>query len=635
MTTEPISHALVIPDDNFNAWLEAVRPYTRKFEKVAIVRSPRGNDLNRYRNVTAVNAPLVWNQDNPLSHIRRIYPMVVRADIINAKTPQELATALQKRIDTDDRYGTKTSTAHIDDRFVLDYPVIFTKLQIVTPFSELPESGASFGIHLLSAAGARVVAGVAGKVSKVSASNDALNIGAYVQVTTAHAGKSYTTTYGGLDKVSVVLNKDVKTGDQLGTAKGVRVLVVLQEAGGGASGYAMPNVLDPAKHLYVTNLRVRPTGKGLRVRTVPSTTGEVLGFVNPWDLLETLEMHGRTLSKVGMADQWLRLKLPDGQAGYCAAWLLEGAIKSANRLSGINITGVNLDEMHPFGKPPANRLGKIGWVRFGYSVSNKSGSEDLQKAYDRYAPLAEQYVRAGYKVVFTTSHETYGEGKDEFWPWESMDDPKWQRLIKPFSEMMYKIARQWAGKGLVEAWQVWNEQDAHLGAEASVAMSPENYRRMLQAVIPAIRAGDPEVFALTGGYTNTQMGEAYARRSIQGLTPDALPDGLAVHVYGRSPRVNDRYGQYGSIDELLKAYFAILNKPIWITEWGVLNAPDHNPRDIGDYAMAMVNHIKKHYPDRVPALIWYAWAETMHNGYGIVDHNQQARTGLTERFLNG
>ncbi len=633
MTTELISHALVIPDDNFNAWLEAVRPYTRKFEKVAVVRSPRGNDLNRYRNVTAVNAPQMWSQDNPLSHIRRIYPMVVRVDIINAQTPQELAAALQRRIDANDRYGTRGGTAHIDDRFILEYPVAFSKLQIVTPFPELPSTDDTFGVMCLSAKGARVVASAAGKVSKVSTSSDALGIGGYVQVTSQHAGKTYTVTYGGLERVSVALNKEVKVGDELGTAAGASVLLALQEAGGGASGYKLPNVLDPARYLYITNLRVRPTSKGLRVRTVPSTTGEILGFVNPWDWLETLEMHGRTLSKLGKADEWLRLKMPDGRPGYCAAWLLEGAIKNPDRLSGINITGVNLDEMHPLGKPPANRLGKIGWVRFGYSVSNKTGSEDIRKAYDRYAPLAERYVKAGYKVVFTTSHETYGEGKDQFWPWASMTDQKWDMLIKPFSEMMYNIARQWAGKGLVEAWQVWNEQDAHLGAEASVAMSPANYKKMLRAVVPAIRAGDPEVFVLTGGYTNTQ-GERYVRLSIQGLTHDAMPDGLAMHIYGRSCRPNDRYGQYGSIDDLLKAYYAILPKPLWITEWGVLDAPDHNPRDIGDYAMAMVQHIKRNYANLVQALIWYAWAESMHNGFGIVDRNNQPRPGLTERYLN-
>ena len=89
MTDSSISHALVLPDRDFNNWLQVVRPYTDAFERVAIVRSPAGNDLNRYRNVSAVTAPLTWYQDDPLRHIRRVYPMVVRVDIVQAATPIE------------------------------------------------------------------------------------------------------------------------------------------------------------------------------------------------------------------------------------------------------------------------------------------------------------------------------------------------------------------------------------------------------------------------------------------------------------------------------------------------------------------------------------------------------------------
>jgi hypothetical protein len=32
-------------------------------------------------------------------------------------------------------------------------------------------------------------------------------------------------------------------------------------------------------------------------------------------------------------------------------------------------------------------------------------------------------------------------------------------------------------------------------------------------------------------------------------------------------------------------------------------------------------------------MIWYAWAQGMHNGYGIVDGGGNARAPLTDRFL--
>src|SRR5690606_33726865 len=101
-------------------------------------------------------------------------------------------------------------------------------------------------------------------------------------------------------------------------------------------------------------------------------------------------------------------------------------------------------------------------------------SEDIQAAYNRYAPLAEHYVRAGYKVIFTTSHQTYGEAKG-FPTWHQMTDAHWVTLIDRFADMMARIAQQWAGKGLVQAWQVWNEQDAPIGATSSIPMSSANY----------------------------------------------------------------------------------------------------------------------------------------------------------------
>ena len=37
--------------------LAVLRPYLAKFERVAVVRSPAGNNLNRFRNVTAGQCP--------------------------------------------------------------------------------------------------------------------------------------------------------------------------------------------------------------------------------------------------------------------------------------------------------------------------------------------------------------------------------------------------------------------------------------------------------------------------------------------------------------------------------------------------------------------------------------------------
>ena len=113
-------------------------------------------------------------------------------------------------------------------------------------------------------------------------------------------------------------------------------------------------------------------------------------------------------------------------------------MKARMYFPGVNPVGVNLDVFHPMGRPAPAKLGDMGWVRFGYNVSNARGSEDINAALQRYLPQIEAYRNAGYRVIFATSHQTYGEGKNEFWPWSQMTDAKWRLLRQRFADMMGK-----------------------------------------------------------------------------------------------------------------------------------------------------------------------------------------------------
>jgi hypothetical protein len=166
MSDSSISHAFVLPDRDFHNWLQAIRQYSDTFERVAVVRSPAGNDLNRYRNVTAVGAPLTWYQDDPLRHIRRIYPMVVRVDVVNVRTPQQLSSILAARINKADRYGESTQEGqHLHDRFVLDWPTEHRPIEIRTAFDKSATSRPP-GIGIHSRAGAKVTAAANGTVTR-------------------------------------------------------------------------------------------------------------------------------------------------------------------------------------------------------------------------------------------------------------------------------------------------------------------------------------------------------------------------------------------------------------------------------------------------------------------------------------
>ena len=184
-----ISHAFVLPDRDFDDWLAVLRPYLTQFERVAVVRSPAGNNLNRFRNVTAVNAPLTWWQDSALTHIRRIYPSVVLVDVIDVDTPAELTPIIARRIENDDRYGElDTDPQHIFYRFVLEWMTSARPIAVLARFNADPDAGdLRKSIDLLTSENADVLCGAAGQVTAVGDS---------IQVESLVEGERYLTTYG-------------------------------------------------------------------------------------------------------------------------------------------------------------------------------------------------------------------------------------------------------------------------------------------------------------------------------------------------------------------------------------------------------------------------------------------------------
>ncbi len=627
-----ISHAFVLPDHNFYEWLAVLRPYLAKFERVAVVRSPAGNNLNRFRNVSAVNAPLTWWNDSALVHIRRIYPSVVMVDVIDAQTPAELESVVSQRVDADDRYGeADNDPQHIFSRFVLEWPTSARPMALLERFNADVEKGdLRRSISLLSQENANVICAAAGEVINAA--------GASVQVETLVDDERFITTYDGVKDALVSVGDQLALGQIIAKSSGDRLSLTVQnppDRGLTLLGY--DNVMNPRDYIYIPQLRARPVTDGLRVRKLPSLFASIVGRVYSWHLLESYEHHGRAMEKIGVENSWLKVSSITGVEGYTAAWLLRATTldEGQEAFPGVNPVGVNLDVFHPLGRPAPARLGDLGWVRFGYNVSNARGSEDINAALQRYLPQVEAYRNAGYRVIFATSHQTYGEGKNEFWPWSQMTAAKWRLLRQRFADMMGRIAAQWADRDLVAAWQIWNEPDSLSGA-ASVRMSADNYGMMFDEVYRAIRSADSKVNIITAGFNSGPVrGSAYARRMLRQLSDDVVPDGLAFHPYGRGVNGHPFYSRFGHIDESVWAYSGVLpEKPLWITEFGVLDRPDDSAGQIARYASDMVRYLKTQYPGRIATLLWYAWAQGMHNGYGLVDGAGNPRPPLTEEFLS-
>ncbi len=624
-----ISHAFVLPDHNFYEWLAVLRPYLKTFERVAVIRSPAGNNLNRFRNVTAVDAPLTWWRDSALTHIRRVYPSVVMVDVIDASAPEELAPIISRRVANNDRYGEQdTEPQHIFNRFVLEWMTDARPIAVLDRFNIDPAKGdLRRSLDLFTREGAAVICGAPGTVTAV---------GDRIQVESIVEGERFITSYEGLKQRAVAVGDELVLGKAIAKAAGDRLSITVQNPPNGTSALGWDNLMNPRDYVYIPQFRARPTVDGLNVRKLPSSRASIVGRVYSWHLLEPQEHHGRAIEKIGLEGSWLKVRSVAGVEGYAAAWYLgattldEGSVVFRN----INPVGVNLDIFHPMGRPAPARLGAIGWARYGYNVSNGRGSEDINVTLARYLPLVAAYREAGYRVIMTTSHQTYGEGKSEFWPWSQMTDAKWRILRGRFAEMMHQISSQWAGRDLIGAWQIWNEPDSRSGV-ASVPMSGRQYGEMFGEIYQAIRSADSDVQIITAGFNSGPVsGSAYARQMLQALPAGLLPDGIAFHPYGRGVNGHPYYSAYGHIDESVWAYSAVLpQKPLWITEFGVLDRPKDSAGQIARYATDMIRYLKTQYPGKIAALIWYAWAQGMHNGYGIVDQQGNPRPPLTDRFL--
>jgi hypothetical protein len=375
--------------------------------------------------------------------------------------------------------------------------------------------------------------------------------------------------------------------------------------------------------------------------------GEPVGQIDTQDRVQSLESPEETARKLGVRDEWLYVRLADGGEVYAAAWLLEAAsapddtpARPTRIVPAVaSLLGMNLDIDHPQGHPDPAEMQGNAWVRIKFNVSynpdDKSyGNKDIDAAYQRYLPLIERYARAGMQVLMVFTHQLYGEGAG--FNWTQMDSGKWRQLGPTYADFAKQVAAKFKGSGLIHAYQIWNEQDTKPEhARAAVPVPAADYGYLLTETIRAIRTVDQTTPIITGGHTTGPgLGPQYAKATMAAMPPDVRPDGVALHPYGRGVK-GHRFSNWGPLSESIQNYSAVMpGKPIWITEWGVL---DHQGRtdvinDVTDYSVGFMNIIKNDYPGKVAAAIWYAWADSMDNGFGLVDASGKPKPGLNEKW---
>lgn len=82
----------------------------------------------------------------------------------------------------------------------------------------------------------------------------------------------------------------------------------------------------PVEASTPTALYVSPTEPRIYVRDRPSTEGRIIGSVlRTTPSLEVIEPYAEAIEKIGVSDQWIKVRTADGVEGYTAAWLYSAA----------------------------------------------------------------------------------------------------------------------------------------------------------------------------------------------------------------------------------------------------------------------------------------------------------------------
>lgn len=522
--------------------------------------------------------------------------------------------------------------------FKINWPSASRPATITTAFN--PVTGT---VSIAAPAGTKIKAGVAGKVSVATNSS--------VQITS----DAFTVAYGNLKNMAVTAGQDVTTDSVIGESAGPdAITLTVYQAVDPTPMLVQPVETAPGtpqtggsetKKFYVV-----PTTNGVRIREKP-VDGKPVSQAGLLDILEVIEPAEAAQKKIGVEGQWVNIRKSDGVVGFSAGQFLKAydgpvpipAPTPATPVDVKDILGMNLDMHNALGRPSPDRLKGIGWIRVKFNVSfdpdkqgnARYGNTDIDKTFNRMKPFLKQYTDAGVKVLMVFTHQLYGEGAGYNWP--QMDSGRWNDLIPKYADYAKRVARMYAGTGLVHAYQIWNEQDTPPAiARAAVPIPAKDYGNMLTQTIRAIRSVDPSTPIITGGHTTgPDSGGAYARATLAAMPSDVRPDGIASHPYGRGVK-GHKFSNFGALDEEIRKYGAVMpGKAVWLTEWGVLDRQGDSgvAGEVGDYAAGFLNIIKSQFPGQVAAAIWYAWADGMDNGYGFVDASDKPKTALLSKII--
>jgi len=136
----------------------------------------------------------------------------------------------------------------------------------------------------------------------------------------------------------------------------------------------------------------------------------------------------------------------------------------------------------------------------------------------------------------------------------------------------------------------------------------------------------------------------YVRQTRVAMQGEWPVDAVGMHPYGQYPLAGvpeiPHLSEFGKLYNYLHTVTQGLpDVPIWITEIGV-PMDDHNLADdssyhwdkIAAYLTSIYAEVERHYWQRVPVTIWFAWSNKM-RGSGIVDTKDAPKGPIHTAFF--
>jgi murein DD-endopeptidase MepM/ murein hydrolase activator NlpD len=334
MSEETTYHIILLPQDNYWAWVEAVRDYAVHFQ-VGVTPDPQNAVETQQPGqvITVLNAANGYPQvDDIVQWLGERAPQAM-LDVIEVDTPEEASAAMSQRIADDERFGSTATVA--DDqptdsasavvegvssdfslRWPTDYPTITQGFGLNPRVYRRWGLPGHDGIDIYAPRNANIYACADGEVYRVHDGTGSHPYGIHVRI--AHVD-GYRTIYGHLNRALVHSGQRVKAGDLIGLADatgnsaGHQLHLTLKKKGATAAGHTTyPNdIIDPTPFLIPLEQTPVPSDDSwVHGRALVGLHGRVDGPMQEadWEIVEQARIEALKLTSSALAEDVTRAR---------------------------------------------------------------------------------------------------------------------------------------------------------------------------------------------------------------------------------------------------------------------------------------------------------------------------------------